>query len=228
MHAPQVTLPEELDRLHKMRTTALDQRPLHNPTSFVGQPQQLVPLVEGVRHRSFEIDIFARPQGVCGQQGVPVVGRGDRHGVQGGVGQQLAEIGVGPGQLPRLQPGQLLGQPGQERRVDITQRRHLDPGEPGESTGNLPPLVANPNDPHSDGSWGGAGDRVLTPRHNAGRDSRRHAGRLARTASQELATIQRRRRRLSHAARRPRRPDSHPEQRYPCIIPQFRGETKRP
>ena len=55
---------------------------------------QLDGLLDGVRHRLFDIDVLAGRHGVDGDLAVPVVGRGDQHGVDVVAFEQLAIVEI--------------------------------------------------------------------------------------------------------------------------------------
>jgi hypothetical protein len=74
-----------------LRTAALD-ADLHNALRFGGHLNHPAPFGHGERKRLFDIDVLAGAAGVDHHEGVPVVGRGDGHGVDVTVLEQLPVV----------------------------------------------------------------------------------------------------------------------------------------
>ena len=73
-------------------------------------PQDFDRLVDVVRQRLFAIDVLAGPQGGQGDEGMPMVGRGDAHGVDVVAADDLAEV-VAAAQPPCPPCGHRTGRP---------------------------------------------------------------------------------------------------------------------
>ena len=67
---------------------------LQHAAGFLGLLRHLARLVDGERHRLFEVNVFAGLEGVDRHRRVPMVGRGDENTVDVGARQQIMVVAV--------------------------------------------------------------------------------------------------------------------------------------
>ena len=92
MYAPQFSALHIFDRRQKMRAGSLLQARLNDAAVFSPRGHHGRPFGESMRYRLFDIYVFSRFAGENRHQGVPVVGSGDYHRVQGRIVQQAAKV----------------------------------------------------------------------------------------------------------------------------------------
>ena len=136
----------------------------------------LLRLEDVVRARLLDVHVLARLARPDRLQRVPMVRRGERHGVDGLVFEQLSEVDVGGRLLQpfRLESRQLGGDVG---LIDVAQSHDLDIGDlrPACHMAASPPAAAHDRHP----------DRLVRARQTT---SRRAAGQHGR-AHQEMSSI---------------------------------------
>jgi hypothetical protein len=102
-----------------------DLRPvLDNTVIFARRFDHLSPFPDAVGAGFFYINIFARLAGPDGSQRVPVVGRGERNGIDGFVLQKFSDVGIAHRSFTfRLL--KLVQPPIENVFIDITQSSHF-------------------------------------------------------------------------------------------------------
>jgi hypothetical protein len=165
---------------------------LRLPVAIVGRPvgadlqhlfvtpdgvTQLDRLFDGVRHRLFAVDMLARFERVAGDLRVPMIGRGDQHGVDIFAIKQLAIVAVALAFRDGLGPRD-------SAPIDVADRHHIDVvglgplDQAGDVTGSL---AANANDPHANAAVG-------TQRRGGGYARHGHGSGRCDRSSHELST----------------------------------------
>ena len=149
---------------------------------FAGGLHHGAGFVNGEGERLFAIDIFARFAGGDGEEGVPVVGRGDDHGINVLPRQQITEVfilGAALEVLDAFDAVKLVHRFAGEHAasgVHIADRDHLGVGHLEEVVGEAAALDASADDAHGDavvGTFAGNRGRV---EEAGGGESRRRGG----------------------------------------------------
>lgn len=89
----QASIPYQLASFLKMRPGALPGPGLHDPAIFASRCDHGLPFADDDADRFFHVDILARLASLYGHVRMPMVRRGDAHGVDRWIGEHLAEIG---------------------------------------------------------------------------------------------------------------------------------------
>src|SRR5439155_24862156 len=107
---------DELHGLADRRRRPSVQADLCDALRFLGYRYHLLSFGDGQAERLLDIDVLARPAGGHELQGMPVIRRGDRHGVDVLAVEEFTEIVVQPGP-----PADVLVRRREIRLVDVAE-----------------------------------------------------------------------------------------------------------
>ena len=120
MNLAEIALPDKLLGRSIVTPAALLGAHLHHAVVLAGHLGHPLAFVDEERHWFFDVDVFASRAGHHGHHGVPMVGRGDHHGLDVLVIQHFAEVAI------RLRAAAQLGDALiHARRIGLGEGHHI-------------------------------------------------------------------------------------------------------